>query len=141
MKNLKAFMEEFAEKNQIEKVVVADFIEKAKECKTLQDVLNLPYELQSHSNYVPDEPLYSYVREWDYAERHETVTLKSLLESLTDSINDLVEADEVILEDLTKEDIKALLPLDEDDSEELSKLKEILIHLIDTRFGSFVFDW
>lgn len=142
------WIKEFAEEHGIDEGKANSFIEKNFGAKTLDDVENLPDDLQTAYDFISEvpEPLRSYLdREFYHGERYKTVYVSDIIERLSEDINELLSdsdkyEDDSILE-MNIEQIRALTVEDEDVVYPLGLLKTVAINIIETKIGSVVFDW
>ncbi|WP_442638010.1 hypothetical protein [Rossellomorea marisflavi] len=140
---LKEVLQLFAKKNELNPSTVDDFLLEISECQTLNDVLNLPYELQSHSDWMPEEPIKGYVMEnWFQPSRHMTIDVESIVEMISDTASNIFyENEEFDLKLLTKSEIESLSTTDEDVMKQLQELKGVALQIIDEKYGSSTLDW
>lgn len=108
MSALKSFIEGFARENGVDESKVKAFIDNRSECNTLTDVMNLPYELQDHDNWMPEEPIESYIKDWD-VQRHQVIKLDNLVESLSDGFSYHIDCLDSGVQDMTKVEIEKLI--------------------------------
>lgn len=108
MSALKSFIEGFARENGVDESKVKAFIDNRSECITLTDVMNLPYELQKHDSWMPEEPIESYIKDWD-VQRHEVIKLDSLVESLLGAFSFRMDCVDLGVQDMTKLEIEKLI--------------------------------
>lgn len=140
---LKEVLQLFAKKNELNPSTVDDFLLEISDCKTLNDVLSLPYELQSHSDWMPSEPIKSFVMEnWFEPSRHMTIDVESLVEVISETASNLFyDNDEFDLLTLTKSEIESLSTTGEPYIKQLQELKGVAIQIIDEKYGSSTLDW
>lgn len=108
MSALKSFIEGFARENGVDESKVKSFIDNRSECNTLTDVMNLPYELQDHDDWMPEEPIESYIKDWS-VQRHEVIKLDRLIESLSDGFSYHMDWIDSGVQDMTKVEIEKLI--------------------------------
>lgn len=113
-------LQEFAKEHNINTSEVNKFLVKYNTPKTLEELLQIPTEMLNHSAYYVylDEPLQEFIGERMGCERYQTVTLERVVDRLKDA--------------------KADAEGDEDTLEELAEVEQCII---DTKFGSAVYDW
>lgn len=116
------FLKSFAESQGIDLKEVDKFLAQWEEPMTLDDLLNTPDDALNHIDYISylDEPIHTFITEEMWCERHQTVTLERVVNSLEDRIMDAIERD---------------------DEEVLEELREVEKCIIETKFGSVVYDW
>lgn len=115
-------LKEFAKRHNIDNKEVEDFLKLMNEPKTIEELLELPYDMLNHYKYISyvEEPLREFiVGDGDNFEKYETITLEV--------VNELLR--------------KAYLSLQTDDTELLSELREVHACIVKTKFGSVVYDW
>ena len=134
-------LKQFAREHGINHFEVDKFLEKFSNPKTLEDVINLPHDMQTHHNFISyvGEPLKSYIMNRIYdGNRYETLKVDSLVDYLYDSAYDLLDADNMDIDGVGFENLQTSI---EESKEELENLKAIAQHIVKTRFGSVVLDW
>uniref|UniRef100_A0AB39C7C9 Uncharacterized protein n=1 Tax=Bacillus phage KoopaTroopa TaxID=3234046 RepID=A0AB39C7C9_9CAUD len=132
-------LKDFAKEQGINANEVDKFLTKRSTANTLDELLKVPEGLLNHVEYITwlGEPLKSFISNDMWNERHETISLDTVVDCLRDRIYDLiddVDLDEVDIQDLKIED-------DEESQKQLEKYQKIAQYIIDTKFGSVVYDW
>ncbi|UGO46171.1 hypothetical protein PQE74_gp088 [Bacillus phage vB_BanS_Chewbecca] len=131
-------LKDFAKEQGINVNEVDKFLTKRSTANTLDELLKVPEGLLNHVEYITwlGEPLKSFISNDMWNERYETISLDTVVDCLHDRICDLVDVDldEVDIQDLKIED-------DEESQKQLEKYQKIAQYIIDTKFGSVVYDW
>ncbi|UGO47928.1 p22 protein [Bacillus phage vB_BanS_MrDarsey] len=131
-------LKDFAKEQGINVNEVDKFLTKRSTANTLDELLKVPEGLLNHVEYITwlGEPLKSFISNDMWNERHETISLDTVVDCLRDRIYDLIDVDldEVDIKDLKIED-------DEESQKQLEKYQKIAQYIIDTKFGSVVYDW
>lgn len=130
-------LKEFAKEQGIDVKEVDKFFKKWDSPKTINELLALPENLLNHVSYISylDEPLKSFITDEMWCERYMTIELERVVDTLYDRIYNLVN------DDFDEDDIENLKIDDEEKQKELEELKVIVQYVIDTKFGSVVYDW
>lgn len=117
-----ALLKKFAESKGIETKEVDKFLSDMSEPKTLDELSEMPTDMLNHIGSISwvEEPLKSYIKDEMYWERHMTITLDDIINSLED---DRYNAEE------------------DGKPELLVELDKIEKFVIESKFGSVVFDW
>lgn len=132
-------LKKFAEENGISDSVVSKFLSKFNNPKTMDELLELPSDMLEHVSYISylDEPLKSFIKDNMWCERYMVIDLERVLDCLYDSLYSVV-LDDVDIDDVGIENLEAK---DEESKSELKKLQKVAQYIIDTKFGSVVYDW
>lgn len=118
---------EFAKKHSIDESAVNLFLAEKTRVESIEDLESLPDEMREHISFISfcPEPLQSFIKNEMWCERY----MKIDLGRVTECVYDRMEYD-----DNGK-------PLSIEDSETNRKLKKVIDCLIDSKFGSVVYDW
>jgi DNA-binding transcriptional MerR regulator len=121
-------LKEFAKEQGIDVKEVDKFLSKWENPKTLEELMQLPHDMLNHESYITwlGEPLKSFICDDMWNDRYETIELDTVVDILQDRIYGVEEDDEISEEKREKL---------------LAKYKEIEQYIIDTKFGSVVYDW
>lgn len=134
-------LKQFAEKQGIDVKEVDKFVKEISTVKTLNDVVNLPHDMQKHVDYITylQDPLKSFISDEMYdGQRYETIDVEQVIDILYDRMYYLLDDDDLDIEEVGFEN---LTTDDEDKKKELEKLKAVGQHIIDIKFGSVTMDW
>ncbi|UUV46872.1 hypothetical protein [Bacillus phage vB_BanS-Thrax4] len=134
-------LKQFAEKQGIDVKEVDKFVKEVGTVKTLNDVVNLPHDMQKHVDYITylQDPLKSFISDEMYdGQRYETIDVEQVIDILYDRMYYLLDDDDLDIEEVGFEN---LTTDDEDKKKELEKLKAVGQHIIDIKFGSVTMDW
>jgi len=133
----------FAEENGLDVQTVEVFMEKRNHPKTLDDIVDMPYDLKSHFSDVVELPsaISQYVKGYLHLSRNEVVESERLIEDWCDSVSFLNKELDVRLWDFTLEDIRNLKPELEKDQEKMDFLKKVGEEIFEVKFGSLKYDW
>ncbi|UGO50980.1 hypothetical protein PQE70_gp127 [Bacillus phage vB_BanS_Nate] len=138
MKETTKLLKDFAKLHGININEVDKFVVERSSAKTLKELLKVPEGLLNHVDYITrlGEPLKSFISNDMWNDRYETIELDTVVDCLHDRISDLIDVD------LDKVDIKDLkIEDDEESQKQLEKYQKIAQYIIDTKFGSVVYDW
>jgi len=117
-------LKEFAVSQGIDTKEVYKFLKKYDNPKTIDDLLAIPDNMRNHIDFITwvEDPLKSFLTDDMYCERRETIDLDCVLDILADR--------------------EEYLDVEEDGYEaKLKKYQTIRQYLIDTKFGSVIYDW
>lgn len=136
-------LKEFAKERGISEAEVNKFLSKWDNPKTLDDLMQLPHDMLNHESYITwlGEPLKSFICDDMWNDRYETIELDTVVDILLDRKCDLLSGivgDDVDFDDI---DIDSLEIEDEEIKAKLKRYQEIEQYIIDTKFGSVVYDW
>lgn len=138
-------LKEFAKEKGIDENEVDAFIEKRKRNpKTLNDIINMPYDLKTHYSDVfalPDTIRAFVDKEMDYIPRHKVVDTDRLVGVWCDRTDDIMKDRYEDLWGYTLEKIEQIEPESEAKKEEMDFLKEVAKAIFSEKFGSFKNDW
>lgn len=117
-------LKEFAKEHGINVKEVNKFLSKWDSPKTIDELLSMPDIMRNHIDFVTwvKDPLKSFLTDDMYCERREVIDLECVLEIIADR------------EDYLDEEA-------DDYEEKMKHYQEIRQYLIDTKFGSVVYDW
>jgi len=134
-------LKDFAKSQGINVKEVDKFLSEYNSPKTLNDLQKVPEGLLEHINYITyvQQPLKSFISNEMWCDRNETVDLETVIDCLYDRVYDLLdEDDDFDLDEVGIENVKAD---DEEKREKLEEFQAIAKQLVDTKFGSVVYDW
>lgn len=133
-------LKEFAKAQNIDLKEVDKFISQYGIPKTLGELVELPKALKEDVDYISyvGEPLKSFIQDEMWCERYMTIDVERVAECLADRIYELLDSEEI---DVWEAEIASLTTDDESKKDELEKLKEVSQYMLDTKFGSVVYDW
>lgn len=133
-----AILHDFAKKHSIPKKEVELFLNQFAQPKTMEEIEDLPHDMQTHYDYITmvPEPLQTFIADELDMERHATVDLDLLIEALYDRAYSYVDSD-----NYHDEDIQNFETIDEEFASELEKIKAVAKQVVDVKFGSAVMDW
>lgn len=138
-------LKEFAKEKGINESEVETFVENRKRnLKTLNDIINMPYDLKTHYSDVfalPDTIRAFVDKEMDYIPRHKIVDTDRLVEVWCDRTYFIMSDTGEDLWGYTLEQIEKLEPKSEAQKEEMDFLKEVAKAIFSEKFGSFKNDW
>lgn len=121
-------LKEFAKEQGINQSEVDKFLSKWNNPKTLEELMQLPYDMLNHESYITwlGEPLKSFISNDMWNDRYETIELDTVVDILQDRIYDAEEDEDISEEEREKK---------------LARYREIEKYIIDSKFGSVVYDW
>lgn len=122
--NMVEAMEEFAKKHGIDTDEVDIFLERFESPTSLEELMTFPHDMLEHTKYATwiDDTIQKFIDCEIPKNRYETITLKRVVETLEHMKSELDEEDE-------------------DYEKDLKKIKKVEEAVLDTKFGSVVWDW
>lgn len=116
-------LKEFAKEQGIDVKEVNKFLSKWDKPKTIEELLAIPDSMRNHIDFITwvEDPLKSFLTDDMYCERRETIDLDCVLDILADR--------------------EAYLDEEDDYEAKLKHYQAIRQYLIDSKFGSVVYDW
>lgn len=136
-------LKKFAESKGISEKEVHEFLREHNSPKTLDDVLALPHDLQKHEKYITwvGEPLQSFISDEMWCERYKTIKVDRIVECIYDRIYSLFDMEEDDDFDIDEIGIENVTIDDEENKEKLEYYKSVAKYIINTKFGSVIYDW
>jgi hypothetical protein len=136
-------LKEFAKSQGINVKEVDKFLAQFNSPKNLDELLELPESMLEHVSYISwlGEPLKSFIQDEMWCERYMTIDLERVVDTLLDRKYDLargIVGDDVDFEDIDFENLEI------EDAETKEKLDDLLAvekYIVDSKFGSVVYDW
>lgn len=135
-----SLLNEFAQTHGIDVEEVSKFLSKYNNPQTLDELLAIPNSLLTHVKYITyiREPLKTFITDDMWMERYETVTVDTIVDCLYDRIYDLLDDDDLDIDDVGIQNLKVE---DEEKQKKLEYFQKIVKYIIETKFGSVVYDW
>lgn len=122
--NMVEAMKEFAKEHGIETYEVNKFLKRFKNPTTVEELMTFPHDMLEHVEYATylNDTIQKFIDCEIPKNRYETVTLKRVVEELNYMKSQLDEEDE-------------------DYEKDLKKIRKVEEAVLDTKFGSVVWDW